>query len=271
MSLQPESAMSYRLLHGLWLYLWVVAPVLGAQMPDPEDAAYLRVSEFVNDTAISFNHAQRHTRSIMIQAKTLRLDPSTTKNDLFARLHEQPDISQLTIYAETLILAHRLRLPQTDLLIYTHRLVFEDPPQGDPSVWDTTPLSLIDRPSQGEDGAEGLKAGRIRLYVDSMDPPDLVGLRRFVLRGGDGQPAGLGRDGQDSASMQDEVEDCIDKADNLPRVQELPDGAVYLYWMYGTTEVRVAGSKAWPGDGENAVAAGRPGSPGAGGIWRRRS
>ena len=104
----------------------------------------------------------------------------------------------MNIYAETVIIRSPLKLPQTDVMIYAKELRFEDVAGSATAQIDTTPLANSLIPSMFNNGVAGLKAGKIivniGVFSNSGSTP------RFVLRGGNGQPAGEGRNGSDGTN-----------------------------------------------------------------------
>jgi hypothetical protein len=237
--------------------------------PDPASSDYLTVAETLSANTESFNHATRRTRQVEIVGMTVVLDPDTPLNGLFTTYDNQPDIKTLRIYADTLILRGRLRLPQTDVWIVAKNVIFENPGgTADGTQLITTPLSLTGRPlpeGAGIAGAHGLKAGDARVFTNAADIPASI-QSPFVLRGGDGQPAGLGRDGADGDGM-----DAYDGDLSLPSSNAWPEGTVWIWRLAsGLNRQTMFGADDWPEDGEDAVPPGKPGNGGDGGSFHFR-
>ncbi|NLH17569.1 MAG: hypothetical protein GX455_13420, partial [Phycisphaerae bacterium] len=128
----------------------------------------------------------RKVRSITIAGKTVVFE-ANHPNDLYEDYNNPQDgpvvsdIKEMTIYAETLIIADRLHLPQTNLTIYARRLQFE----GSDALLCTTPHD--DRPSSPTP-LPGLDAGNITLYVESYSSEE--GAIPFLLDGSAGHSGG---------------------------------------------------------------------------------
>ncbi|MCP4106966.1 MAG: hypothetical protein GY749_15750 [Desulfobacteraceae bacterium] len=225
--------------------------------PDAEYMDYVVRNEVKSETAESFNNVTRHTRSVSISGKTLVFQKDFAKNTLYNDYNDNEDITEFKLFAETVIIRSPLNLPQTNVTIHARELRFEDS-GGEEACIRTTPKSIEIRPVQFEDGAHGLKAGNITLYIESFHS-DSGYDTRFVLDGGEGQAAGLGKDGADGTSMP-----VVSGTDVVwyDYKKEKCFACISLDW-----ENRSKGTKAWPGDGENAVPGGKPGNSGDGGVF----
>ena len=114
-------------------------------------------------------------------------------------IDETPQISDLTICADRLVIHGSIALPKTNLHLYVRELVFED--DGDnigqiitsPSLWSFDKAKDASRSSniKAENGLHGLKAGDVHLNIDEIHYSNNPGFR-FILRGGKGQGAGEG-------------------------------------------------------------------------------
>ena len=92
--------------------------------PDPESTDYIVRSKILSAGTEEFNGATRTTRSVTISGKTVVFQ-NGHPNNLYD-YNENPDIREITIYAETLIIRSPLHLPQTTVTIYSKELRFED-------------------------------------------------------------------------------------------------------------------------------------------------
>lgn len=261
-------------------------------LPDPASSDYITVSEVVRPDTLSFNNAPRNVRSVVISGKTVVFEEGSSLNALYESYNGATDIQSFTVYAETVIVRDHLWLPQTAVHIAARILRFEDRGNGrSPAAIETTPHLLTTRPSGiGTNGAAGLNAGDITLVIDSFyeTEPRL----RFLLRGGAGQPAGLGRKGADGTSLT-ELGLIAYQHDWFYHIyypncgtQESPMYYPqciwgWFYWVYdygqlmtcprgcgycgGVVYDGISGTRDWPCDGGNAVRAGVPGTGGAGG------
>lgn len=223
-------------------------------VPDPASRDYTFVAEVDNDEPEPFNCETRPTRSVTISAKTLVLEAGTWPYDSY---NDCKHIKTMEIFAETLIIRSPLNLPQTTVTIGARELRFEDPPGAAVQACiNTTPDSLTTRPAgtQGTNGKDGLEAGDILLFVESFHSGSTLDTR-FILKGGNGQAAGEGRDGRDGTKMK-------------TLWGEDPEHTVYIEVQdLDTREVLERyGVEGWPGDGEPAVRPGKPGEGGSGGL-----
>jgi len=232
---------------------------------DAESRAYLTVSiDEVPAPATPFNHDANldALREVTISGKTVVFRPGHP-NSLFERFawtetSDIHDIARLVIHAETLVVGHALRLPQTDITVHARELRFED--GAEPASLSTTPL-VLERPlgSSGRaNGADGLAAGDITLHVrDVVAPGDTP---RFILGGGRGQDPELGHDGAAGG-------DCASSGNMTYWHWE-----VWVQCIFGvrTPENDVYGgdSNCRPANGAPAVAAARPGAGGDAGLLR---
>ena len=221
--------------------------------PDPEDSGYIIRDEAFSENSESFNNVYRKTRTISISGKTLVFEEGHA-NHLYD-YHNNDGIKEMNLYADTVIIRSPLHLPQTNVTIYARELRFED----DGSV-STVPRSEASRASQYGNGGHGLKAGDITLYIKSFICSEGY---RFFLNGGNGQPAGLGNDGNPGSKMNSETRGGYSNV-----VYEDYDRQENCLWCIGCRwHDEEWGIKAWPGDGTNARAGGKPGNGGKGGNF----
>ena len=249
--------------------------------PDPCSNNYLFVNEIdLQDPAdpnkyIWFNTTRRATRSITIAGKMVVLEAGLQYYNLFDDYHDNADIHDMTIHAETVIIRDPLRLPQTDVTVCARELSFED----DGSI-DTTPLGdwlavhngVYDQNDGPVDGNDGHPAGDIDLYIGSFSA-DASGGPRFIMNGGKGQDPEPGCNGGNGTD--------VDPAPGWSDAPERPAGITYIeeyvlkHTSAGTHEhtngpyyspdppLDIAALT--PRAGTDAVPAGKPGSGGAGG------
>ncbi len=222
-------------------------------LPDAEDKAYLIRNDVLSVAKENFNYQNHKTRSISITGKTVVFEQGHA-NSLYDNYHANPDIKAMNIYGETVIIRSPLHLPQTNVTIYARELRFE----GDGLI-KTTPISLTTPAERLQNGAHGLKAGDIAVYVSSLngiyrasDPPI-----RFILNGGDGQPAGIGKAGDIPQNM---MQPWCGFHGNCWFTGSCGSGLIV--YMEGLTNY---GTKEWPSHGEDATSGGKPGNGGTGG------
>lgn len=223
--------------------------------PADDDKQYIAVTETEDPVHRVFNNQpERKLVNVVISGKTVVFDKVNDENGLMTRLNGRQDVESLSIFAETLIFRSPLTLPETNVDIVARRLRFEDV-QGQPgAAIITTPNSLETNPGLGKNGANGLQAGSVTLAVESFwaSPGDSP---RFVLTGGNGQDAGLGKAGDPGSDMQ-----CY---------QGIVVGGntcvVHVHQFAGPTTF--GPDNTWPGNGGDATPPGAPGAAGSGGDF----
>ena len=248
-------------------------------LPDDESRDYITISESKN-AAEPFNDATNETLNVDISGKTL-----VFANDHPASLHRQysdrENIKRFRLYADRVIIRTPLILPQTHVSIHARELRFE----GDGLI-DTTPKPRVKKPApvawednltRGNPGDPGHKGGDVDVLVERFhaDPTPAV---RFILRGGNGGPAGEGRNGlAENTRNPDGTAFFPFLSANWHRLMARSGNpvcgstllsAVILHLedrMQSPTEF--CGSKV-TAHGESAVPSGRPGEGGAGGTLR---
>lgn len=152
-------------------------------------------------------------RTILIEGDYIEISKLNDENRLYQQLcatEDQSgnvlnaDIKQVEIVADILMIKTRLWIPGANVTIRAVELDFEDEDPQSAACVVTTPVALKTRPAlppgatQGGTGANGLDAGNITVDVMEFHPgqlPNGTTPRRFILDGGKGQPAGLGRNG----------------------------------------------------------------------------
>jgi hypothetical protein len=141
-------------------YTFVSRPV--QDFPDDQSRDYLFVNEVLSQTDEVLNGKSRQVRSVTIAGKTV-VFAAGHANGLYESYNSPEggapvaDIKDMTIYAETLIIGDRLRLPQTHLTAYARRLQFTN---ADAHI-STTPVDESTEKNQGLDG------GDIILFIES--------------------------------------------------------------------------------------------------------
>lgn len=234
-------------------------------LPDPESSEFLEIIS-TSLGPLERNNGVLESFRVNLVAPTVVIDIDNHANMLHAGLSARRDIAELNIYTNRLKIRGGLWMPQTEVTIHARTIEWIDPV---PGTWDvaylrTTPYALTERPAgtNGTDGADGLPAGGVNLFVQSWVEHQAAPFARLILTGGDGQPAGLGRDGDDGNDM-----DTYNGDPALPPLDEFPVNIVWLYQLSaGFSRITLFGEQAFPTDGEDAVAAGKPGEGGAGGV-----
>ena len=166
-------------------------------MPDPESRDYIQISEVPHDPEL-FNDATGQTFTVSISGQTLVFAADHPAN-LHRQYNERLNVREMRLYADKVIIRSPLLLPQTALTIHARELRFE----GDGRI-ETTPAGSHRRPDGamwednllvGRDGDQGHPGGNVDMFVERFYADDGA-MPRFMLRGGDGGPAGEGRDGR---------------------------------------------------------------------------
>ncbi len=181
--------------------------------PGPDDQMFLTTAtvreDFEKETFNGVNN--RKLRDLQIAGPLLRWSGS---NRILANYYgeQAADTRSITIYADRMEVADRLRFPRADVTIHARELVFTGI-----GCIDTTPLPYVARaeseyltqdpedltnaraPADAEgrptylpaDGAKGEPAGRITLHVRRLIDHDGT-KKRFICRGGKGQQGEAG-------------------------------------------------------------------------------
>lgn len=166
-------------------------------LPNDESRDYITISENLSAAEELFNNMSRQMFTVDISGKTLVFE-TTHPAQLHRIYNARENIKELRLYADRVIIRSPLVLPQTHVTIHARELRFE----GNGSI-DTTPRSQWTKPRAvtwadddfiGFPGSPGHHGGDADIFVERFhaDPSPSA---RFVLRGGDGGPAGEGRDG----------------------------------------------------------------------------
>ena len=241
-------------------------------LPDPESRDYIQISEVPNGSGV-FNDATQETFTISISGHTLVFANEHPAN-LHRQLNTRQNIRSLHLYADRVIFRSPLVLPQTAITIHARELRFE----GDGRI-ETTPRARVRRPPGavweddlyfGHSGDPGHSGGEVNAYIERFFS-DATTSTRFVLRGGDGGPAGEGRDGRSELSVNFLSADwykLMSRAGNIVCGTTESSG-VMLYFedRFNGTVQDICGARV-TARGENAVQSGSPGIGGTGGTLR---
>ena len=228
-------------------------------VPDADDRQFTKVTDTASSTQENFNGQMRNPRTISIIGKVVTFQPGNP-NKLWD-LSANNDIKSIIIEADVVIVRSVLYLPATNVLIRARELRFDDLASStEKSCIITTPQAHLLRPAEGQDGAHGVKAGDVTLYLKQFTGTGV----RLVLTGGNGQAGGLGRDGVAGI--------------DLPEVDGYgpnwaPGPRVYDEYRKSTGKENPVfqesrGVQAWPGNGADSVAGGKAGNAGSGGSFR---
>jgi len=235
-------------------------------IPNTQSDMYYDVTVY-KGTKTTLNNVERETRIVEISGHTIVIAEG---EQIWELIHQSEDIQKVTIIADSVVFRDSLVSPQTDIEIITRSMVFEDV-NGKTASITTTPKSIPYRADAagmgdlaGDDGADGLDAGNISIYVEHIYFPEGDNKIRFIATGGDGQDAGLGRNGVNGVSRNS-------------RYPAVHNGILYFQvfyynkyrshsWTGWHTHIDVWGIQAWSGNGENAIPAGIPGNAGNGNI-----
>jgi hypothetical protein len=244
-------------------------------LPDEESRDYITISQSLHPAEL-FNDATHETLTVDISGKTLVFDASHPSN-LYPEYNGRENIRELRLFADRVIIRSPLLLPQTHVSIHARELRFE----GDGLI-DTTPqarrqqqpgVGWEDDRTAGYDGDPGHDGGDADVFVERFhaDPTPAI---RFVLRGGNGGPAGEGRDGkfEGDGTFSPMMEDAnwirlMTRAGN--HICGIGNNHPMLYTqniLEGSPQPP-CGSQV-PAYGEPAVPSGVPGSGGRGGTLR---
>ncbi len=193
-----------------------------------------------------------------------------------------PDVATkaLRIACDTLEIRGELSLPECNIKIHARRVLFREG-----GSINTTPLDWameraadfdLKKKKGGANGAKGRNAGSFELFIGTIDTADGETVTRFVGRGGGGQAAGIGRNGENGTNMAS-ISASYRHGEHKPwapwQVQWNTFSARYAspcvfakyhwHWIV-VLESGQRGVNAWPTSGEDALPPGVPGSGGDG-------
>jgi hypothetical protein len=182
----------------------------------------------------------------------------------------------LTLCCDTLEVRGEFSLPEADVDVFARRLLWSD----ESAAIDTSPLEWTTQKARGaggnvagQDGADGRRAGGLRVFVHEAEPPDGRRLR-LVARGGRGQDPGAGQDGTGNDWMNPYASYPFKITDSgvstSKKTVSFSPPAVYIEYEWRWAASRVwgpgyLGENRFPRDGTDALAPGVPGSGGDGG------
>ena len=171
-------------------------------LPDAESRDYIQISEIKNPPEL-FNDATAETFTVSISGHTL-VFANEHRAHLLRQYGGRLNIRELRLYADKVVVRNPLLLPQTTVTIFARELRFE----GDGRI-ETTPRPRMLRPEgatwtnqlhAGINGIAGHVGGNVNAFVERFSS-DSTTATRFVMRGGDGGPAGEGRNGMNEDSF----------------------------------------------------------------------
>lgn len=257
-----------------------------AAVPDEASSDYVVVTQSQNAGPELFNTVQQTTINVEISGKTVIFDQNDQVHNLFTSFSGRPDMKNMSVYAETLIIRSPLKLPGTNLTVYARHLRFEDQTGQPPASIDTTPQPYLAAAAQLQNGNAGQAAGNVQLIIGDVysDPGTNV---RIVANGGKAQDAGQGAAG---APKPDYVPPNKGRFFNISQKDQHGE----ISWPYGNNpnglvlaadgsllqppypivvsvtsdrchELVMGQPPMWPEDGSDAIPPGTPGTGGSGG------
>ena len=230
-------------------------------LPDDESRDYITITESRNPVEV-FNDATNETTSVSVSGKRLVFAAGHP-----AHLHQQyngrRDLKELHLFADVVVIRSPLVLPQTRVSIHARELRFE----GDGRI-ETTPRARTHQPTGvtwednltvGLDGIPGHLGGDVDVFVEQFFS-DATTPTRFVLRGGDGGPAGQGRPGKNEdevAFLSADWTKLMNRAGNRVCETDGPKVAIFRQRINEDTVTSTCGSQV-SARGERAVRSGVP-------------
>ncbi|WP_295443394.1 LamG domain-containing protein [uncultured Thiodictyon sp.] len=188
-------------------------------LPDPASTDYVSVVRTEDLQEEAQNYAVATRVKVDISGKTVVI-AKDHPNGIYNAYNSDGvatnlNIREMNIMADVVIVRNALRLPQTNLNIWTRELRFEDC-GSEQARFDLTPKALSiraapaqltiaqdavtgknnEKPTPATPGKDGLRGGDITLRVQAV-LSTATGVARFVTDGGAGQPGGLGANGPD--------------------------------------------------------------------------
>jgi hypothetical protein len=240
-------------------------------LPNEESRDYITITESRNP-AETFNDADTETISASISGKTLVFAANHPAH-LYEAYNGRFDVKELHLFADRVIIRSPLLLPQTRVTIHARELRFE----ADGRI-ETTPRTRTLQPAgatwednrtAGIDGIPGHPAGDVDLFIERF-VADSTTPTRFVMRGGNGGPAGQGRHGRNETDvifLSPDWTKLMDRAGNRVCETDGPKVAIFRQRINEDTVTSTCGSQV-SAKGERAVRSGIPGAGGRGGVLR---
>lgn len=241
-------------------------------LPDKESRDYMNITE-INNGPETFNDALNDTFTASISGQTLVFEANHAAH-LHLQFSGRRNLRELRLYADKVIIRSPLVLPQTHVTIHARELRFENN-----GVLDTTPRARTNVPTAavweddlfvGRNGNPGHAGGDVDVFVEKFSSDGGAALR-FVMNGGNGGPAGDGRDGRSELTvgfLSPDWSKLMSRAGN-PTCGTIGGSSVMLYHeeRFNGAVQDICGSKV-TARGENAVRSGSPGRGGNGGTLR---
>ncbi|WP_306535230.1 hypothetical protein [Geobacter sp.] len=249
--------------------------------PDPASSLYIHRSVKPNADG-SENHLVTGMRVVFDRFSNVNNLHVSYNVDRTGKLPDAPDpkgtVRSLTLCADQLVIRGELSLPETDVTIFARELVFEDL-DSQPGRIDTSPLAYaLEKAADaqrttntpGGSGQPGRRAGNVKVYLKNFQvPQETSALARFVMKGGNGQHAGLGENGpagEDRSHIYGQTFTC----DGKPLSVTFDPPAVYWKWHYkwaAFDQQKTWGAPNFPTSGKDALPPGTPGDGGDGGAF----
>ena len=243
-------------------------------LPDPESRDFATVSEQERPAKV-FNSLSQAVYAIDISGSTLVFAHGHSSR-LIEIIDGRQNVEELNLYADRIIIRDPLALPQTRIRIHARELHFEDD-----GLIDTTPLNRVIEAEaatyengklRGDDGAPGHAGGDIDVLVERFHAGTGVP-HRFIMNGGHGGPAGLGRNGKLNEDLQFAIgstawHTLMNKRGIVTCGQIDNKGILHHEEVWNIdVDPLTCGRKRVP-KAEDGVPAGRPGQGGRGGVLR---
>ncbi|MBW1807192.1 MAG: hypothetical protein JRJ87_03290 [Deltaproteobacteria bacterium] len=148
-----------------------------------------------SNPAESFNYLDRVTYDVTIIGEELIFDVDLEDEARLISYSQRKDLKSLELIADRLVIRSPLWFPGTNVKIWARELVFEQTGKITTTPEEkTSDQPQVDPADDPLDGAHGLDAGDIEIYIGSLEaPPSTYVL--FELNGGEGQAGSEGYQG----------------------------------------------------------------------------
>ncbi|MBL9168622.1 MAG: hypothetical protein JNN07_12835 [Verrucomicrobiales bacterium] len=247
-------------------------------VPDDETRNYIQITETRNAPEF-FNGLTNETVNVSISGKTLIFEAGHPAHLYDEYNTNRLNLREMRLYADKVIIRSPLIWRQTQVRIQARELRFE----GEGRI-ETTPMPPQFHPAGasffeddlkvGRDGIPGHDAGNVEVLVERFFS-DATTATRFVLLGGEGGPAGQGRNGQAEADLEFNSANwkkLMSRAGNRICSTDGPTAILFLQRIRidedgDDTVTSTCGARV-SARGENAVRSGFPGAGGRGGTLR---
>ena len=244
---------------------------LGNHMgPGPFQAVDI-IEHYTNGSVADINNqGKKQLKRLELIGQKIIWEDTPAGDDLVDKYNGKLNQELIKMTADTVIIRSPLNFPQTNVVINARVLKFE----GSTAKITTTPNVTYPTPAQSKNGYNGWPAGYVVLNIEQFDKTH--GGTKFDLRGSKGQNGGPGKNGDNGFSVYNTwtvfsfTDSGIDFRWEAPAGERIIHEIAYCTCAFGIPifayQYPSSGDPGTPTDGTDAIAPGKPGNGGAGGI-----